>query len=102
MMTLKWKAHFSKDIQLKTKGCQIDYLIQTKTSTLYICEIKFKRHEIKIDIIDDMEKKLSHLKILKGFTYLPVLIHVNGVHDKVLDKNYFFKVIDFSSLLENK
>jgi len=84
----------------KTKGCQIDYLIQTKTSTLYACEIKFTRNEIKLDIINEMKSKLSNLSIPRGFSCLPVLIHVNGVHDSVLDKNYFFKVIDFSDLLE--
>ncbi len=37
----------------KTKGCQIDYLVQTKTATLYACEIKFSRNEIKLDIINE-------------------------------------------------
>lgn len=86
----------------KTKGCQIDHLIQTKTSTLYVCEIKFSRNEIKFDIIDEMKKKLSNLSIPKGFSCLPVLIHVNGVHDSVLDKSYFFKVINFSDLLDSR
>lgn len=86
----------------KTKGCQIDYLVQTKTATLYACEIKFSRNEIKLDIINEMKNKLSNLSIPRGFSYLPVLIHVNGVHDTVLDKNYFFKVIDFSELLESR
>ena len=28
---------------LRTPGCQIDYLIQTRFRTLYVCEIKFKK-----------------------------------------------------------
>ena len=88
--------------QTKTRqsdGCQIDYLIQTKTNTLYACEIKFSRNEIKMDVVREMEKKLSALSIPRGFSCLPVLIQVNGVHDSVLDSNYFFKVINFSDLL---
>ncbi|MDF1761060.1 MAG: ATP-binding protein [Coxiellaceae bacterium] len=83
----------------KTKGCQIDYLIQTKTSTLYVCEIKFSRNEIKSSIIDEMKTKISNLAVPRGFSCLPVLIHVNDVSDSVLDSNYFFKVINFSDLL---
>lgn len=84
----------------KIKGCQIDYLIQTKTSTLYACEIKFSRNEIKSDIIDEMKNKLANLRLPRGFSCLPVLIHVNGVSDNVVDSNYFFKIIDFSELLQ--
>ena len=32
-------------------GCQIDYLVQTTTKNLFICEFKFKRREIGMDII---------------------------------------------------
>ena len=80
----------------KTKGCQIDFLIQTKTAVLYACEVKFSRNEIKTNIISEMKNKLSTLSVPRRFSCLPVLIHVNGVHDKVIDSNYFFKIIDFS------
>ena len=41
----------------KQKGCQIDYLIQTKLNNLYVCEIKFSKKEIGTKIIDKMKKK---------------------------------------------
>ncbi len=90
---------FFQNKTTKTAGCQIDYLIQTKTATLYACEIKFSRNEVKSDIITDMKLKLSNLAVPRGFSCLPVLIHVNGVHDNVIDSNYFFKIINFSELL---
>ncbi len=83
----------------KTKGCQIDYLIQTRTSVLYVCEVKFSRNELRLNVIDEMKEKLSKLSIPKGFSCMPVLIHVNGAQDSVFDRNYFFKIIDFSNLL---
>ncbi|MEN8237263.1 MAG: ATPase, partial [Pseudomonadota bacterium] len=84
------------------QGCQIDYIIQTKLNNLFACEIKFSSREIGIGIIEEMEQKLTNLQLPKGFSCWPVLIHVNGVSDKVEDSNYFFKIIDFGELLENQ
>lgn len=47
-----------------------------------------------------MEDKLSKLKLPRGFSAWPVLIHVNGVSEKVEDSGYFTKIIDFGELLE--
>jgi hypothetical protein len=33
-------------------------------------------------------------------SYLPVLIHANGVHESVEDSGYFTKIIDFAELIE--
>lgn len=81
------------------KKCQIDYLIQTKFNTLYICEIKFKKNEIDSQAIDDVKEKIKRLEIPKNFSYRCVLIHVNGVADSVLAEEYFSNIIDFSELL---
>ncbi len=50
-------------------------------------------------IIEEMEKKRKNLKIPKNYSIRPVLIHVNGVEESVLDERYFDKVIDFGQLL---
>lgn len=84
----------------KQKGCQVDYLIQTKLNALYVCEIKFSRHEISTSIIEEMRKKIAQIKIPKNFSYWPVLIHVNGVHDQVEDSGYFAKIINFADLIQ--
>lgn len=34
---------FFQHATTKQRGCQIDYLIQTKHNTLYVCEIKFSK-----------------------------------------------------------
>ncbi len=82
-------------------GCQIDYLIQTKFGGLYACEIKFSKQPIGANIIRDMKKKLSNLRYPRGFSCRPVLIHANGVHEDVIDSNYFAAIIDFSLLLKD-
>jgi hypothetical protein len=81
-------------------GCQIDFSIQTKHDTVYICEIKFSRHEIGNEIIKEVSKKIANLKLPKHISRRPVLIHVNGVKDEVIDEQFFSNIIDFSELLK--
>lgn len=83
----------------KQKGCQIDYLIQTKHQGLYVCEIKFSKHEVPFSIISEMKQKIDRLHRPKGFSCRPVLIHVNGVHEDVIESDYFAYIIDFSKFL---
>lgn len=82
-------------------GCQIDYMVQTRFNTLYICEVKFAKNPIDPRVIGEMEEKIKRLKVPKRFSIRPVLIHVNGVEDSVLDQGYFDKVIDFGQLLDS-
>lgn len=83
----------------RLSGCQIDYLIQTKFGTLYVCEIKFSKAPIGAPIISEMQAKIDALKFPKGFSCRPVLIHVNGVTDDVVDSDYFSAIIDFGELV---
>jgi len=83
----------------RAPGCQIDYLIHTRFNTLFACEIKFLKHELGLDIIKEMQKKLSSIEMPKGFSIRPVLIHVNGVSEEVIDSQYFTHIIDFGELL---
>ena len=88
--------------QYKTErmpGCQIDYLIQTRFDTLYMCEVKFSKNEIKEDIIKEVHEKMKRLKTPKNFSHRPVLIHVNGVNTHVEESGFFSKIIGFGELL---
>lgn len=83
----------------RMQGCQIDYLIQTRLNSLFVCEIKFSRRSLGLSIIKEMEEKIARLSKPKGFTCFPVLIHVNGVDESIVESNYFIKIIDFTQLL---
>ena len=85
----------------KQKGCQIDYLIQTKFANLYICEVKFSQQPIGLGIMNEVQTKIDRLKRPKGFSCRPVLIHVNGVQQDVINSDYFAKIIDFTDVLSN-
>ncbi|OJW52815.1 MAG: hypothetical protein BGO67_00595 [Alphaproteobacteria bacterium 41-28] len=83
------------------KGVQIDYLIQTSTKTLYLCEIKFRKSEIQSEVLTDVQKKVEKLSIPKGYAVCPVLFHFSGVSDSVLDARYFYRIIDFNDFLKD-
>ena len=91
--------------QRKTKdqdGCQIDYLIQTKYGTLFVCEIKFSKNKIGSRIIDEVQQKIGRLKKPKEFSCRTVLIHVNGMEDALIDSEFIDYSIDFSEYLNDE
>ncbi len=83
----------------KRSGVQIDYLIQTRFNTLYLCEIKFHKERIGLEIIKEMRKKIKALNFPRGYSVRPVLIHVNGVTDELEEEGFFSNIIDFGQLL---
>ena len=80
-------------------GCQIDYLIQTKYNSLHVCEIKFSKEKIGMDVVKEVQEKISKLSCGKKFSIWPVLIHVNGVTEAVQNSGFFSRIIDFGELL---
>lgn len=83
----------------RRKGCQIDYLIQTRFNCLYVCEVKFKQGPIGTEVINEVKEKMDALQLPRGFSCRPILIHVNGVDENVLDSGFFANIVDFSDLL---
>jgi hypothetical protein len=90
---------FFQSSTARQAGCQIDYMIQTRFHNLYLCEIKFSKKAIGSAIFQEMEEKKKNLKVPKNFSFRPVLIHVNGVDEAVLDERYFDKIVDFGELI---
>lgn len=82
----------------RTPGCQIDYMIQCRNGTVYVCEIKFSRQPVGRAVIPQVEGKIRKLAKPRNFSFRPVLIHVNGVEEQILDSRYFDAVIDFGEL----
>jgi len=67
----------------KQPGCQIDYMIQTRFNSLYVCEIKFSQNIVGESIIEEVQQKIDRLCRPRAYSVRPVLIHVNGVSDGV-------------------
>jgi uncharacterized protein len=95
-----WDNPYLQKKTSRKKGCQIDYLVQTRDKCLYLCEIKFSTNLIQPTIIEEIEQKISALSIPHGFSCKPVLVHVNGVTPDLFAAEYFSAIIDFSQFLE--
>lgn len=61
--------------------------------------MKFSPSAISTSVIQEVQTKINALKAPKGFSYRPVLIHVNGVTNEVIDSDYFSAIIDMGELL---
>jgi AAA+ ATPase superfamily predicted ATPase len=84
----------------KQDCCQIDYLIQTKYNTLFVCEIKYTKNTIKSSIIDEVKQKINRLTKPKNFSCVPVLIYCGAIHESIEESGYFVKIINFEKYLE--
>jgi len=91
-------------LQTETRNrqkCQIDLLIQTKYNQLYVIETKFSKDPIDIDIVKEVTEKIHRIERPKGFSCRPIVIHVNGVTDSLLEMDFFSDIIDFSQLMDS-
>jgi len=80
------------------KGCQIDYLIQMHSNTFFACEVKMRRRELGLEVIEEMKTKIASLALPKGFGISPVLFHLGPVSDALLSSRYFYRIIDIADL----
>lgn len=87
---------FFQNKTLRQDGCQIDYMIQTRFDTLYVCEVKFARHPLKASIIREVQERVGKLKVPRYVSRRAVLVHVNGVDGGIRESRYFSDIIDFS------
>jgi len=92
---------FFQNKTTRQKGCQIDFLIQTKFNTLFLFEIKFSKNLIKLAVVESVKEKIRRLNLPRNYSVLPVLVHVNGIADSILEEDYFYSITDFSDFLHN-
>ncbi len=89
---------FQNPTRVNKGACQIDLLIMTKFSTLYLCEIKFRK-KITRDVIDEVRGKILLLKRPKYTSVRPVLIYEGLLDDSLNQSDFFDKTIHFEKLL---
>lgn len=83
----------------RQSACQIDYLIQTRSNSVYICEIKFSKREIGASVIEEVKEKTEQITLPKHFSFRPILIQVNGVTEEVEESGYFSAILNFGDWL---
>jgi uncharacterized protein len=83
----------------RQRGCQIDYLIQTRGRTLYVCEIKFSKSPVPASVITEMAEKTRRLSIPRNMSYRPVLLYAGELSAAVEESDDFTAKIDFGEFL---
>lgn len=84
----------------RNKGaCQIDLLIETTFSGLYVCEIKFRK-KIGTSVIKEVQRKIDVLKKPKNISIRPILIYSGELSETIEESGVFDKIISFDDLLE--
>ncbi len=101
-MTITFFGPYFQQKTNKLVGCQIDLLLQTRMKLLYVCEIKFSKNPIGTEVISDVKEKIKRMPIPKGYSVLPVLIHVNGISDALEDAQFFPYILDIAELVASK
>ncbi len=89
-------------VQTATKhrrGCQIDYLVETRFHTLYVFEIKFVQQPVGMEVVRAVEEKVDRLAVPRRFSVRPILVHVNGVTDSVIESEFFSAILDLGVFL---
>jgi hypothetical protein len=82
------------------RGCQIDYLIQTRHGPVYVCEVRFSRNCISSEVEQEMREKICRLRLPRHCSAMPVLVHANEVSESVLYGDTFSRVINFGDILQ--
>jgi uncharacterized protein len=96
---IEMEGPFFQSPTKRRRGCQIDYLIQTRHGPVYVCEVRFSRNRISGEAEREMHEKLQRLSLPRHCSVLPVLVHANEVSETVLYGDTFSRVIDFSDIL---
>jgi AAA+ ATPase superfamily predicted ATPase len=92
---------FFQRLTKSQNGCQIDYLIQTKDQLL-LCEFKFGKKKIGLEIIDEMKEKIIRLDAPEDFTKVAVLFYFGEIAKEVIESNYFFQIINLLDVCEEE
>jgi hypothetical protein len=83
----------------RQRGCQVDYLIQTKFNALYVCEIKFSRSPLASGLAHEVAEKIDRLQIPRGMSYRPVLIYSGELSKGLLEEEFFAAKLDLGTTL---
>ena len=90
-------AQYRQNATKRLKGCQIDLLLQTRKSA-YAVEIKRRRY-LGEEIVQEVERKLSALKVARTVSIRPVLVYDGELSKRIPADGYFSFIVSADSLL---
>ncbi|OFZ81108.1 MAG: hypothetical protein A2583_11600 [Bdellovibrionales bacterium RIFOXYD1_FULL_53_11] len=75
------------------KGLQIDLLFDRSDNVMTVCEMKYKKKPVGIEVVRELENKIDILKTKTNKTIQKVLIVKDEVTDDLIKSGYFYKII---------
>jgi hypothetical protein len=84
-------------------GVQVDLVFDRADHVMTVCEMKYSRNTIGIEVIGEMRRKIELLQpVAKGKTIQPVLIVRGKPSQELIDRGYFYRIIEAPELLEDR
>jgi len=84
-------------------GVQVDLVFNRADHVLTVCEMKYSHKPVGVEVIAEMEKKISLLEPIAGRrTFQRVLIVRDKVSQQLARSSYFYRIIEARELLENR
>ena len=90
-------SQYRQNATKRMKGCQIDLLLQTRKCA-YAIEMK-RRHFIGEEVVHEVERKLSALKVARSVSVRPVLVYDGELSSRIPADGYFSFIVSADSLL---
>ena len=90
-------APYRQGATVRTKGCQIDLLLQTR-HTSYVIEI-MRREKIGEDVVSEVQEKLRRFKVRQGMGVVPVLVYEGHISKRIEADGFFANMISADRLL---
>ena len=88
---------YRKRAHARGEGCQIDLLLMS-SRTWWVVEIK-RRREIGVEIIDEVSRKVSNLKVRPGVSVRTALVYCGALSPAVPAEGFFDILTDVHDLL---
>jgi AAA+ ATPase superfamily predicted ATPase len=83
----------------RTKGCQIDYAVQTRTHHFYLCECKFSRGVLGVDVAETVQEKCRKLSVPRNMHVSPILFYSGELSAGLAASTFFYRMISIDLLL---
>ena len=91
-----WSQHSKQGV---VQGAQLDLVFDRADRVLTICEVKFRDAPIGVEVVAEMEQKLSRIAFLKKRTVQKVLITKAEPSRELRRSSYLSRIITTSDLI---
>ncbi len=81
-------------------GVQIDLMFDRQDNVITLCEMKYSRAPIGVDVIGEVENKVREIEKISKKTIQKVLIVKDAVSKDLVKTGYFYKIITCQDLME--